>query len=743
MKVLELLEKIEQVVQKKEYQTYIESDVSILKHEYSIESAEEIQKDLERLEDENRLLKIGIVGRVKAGKSSLINAILFDGKDILPKAATPMTAALTEISYGESLQAEVEFFSQKDIENIKQDYDKYLEHVQKEKQDFKNKIFKNLLKKLSGSEIKEKAEKKAHSSVKEKFKQESASYDQYKRMKSSGILSSSIPETKSLEGQDMEDLKKQLKDYVGSEGKYMPFTKAVHLKINEENLKDIEVVDTPGLNDPVVSREERTHQMLKKCEVTFVVSPAGQFLSSEDTSLMDRISTKEGISEIYVVASQVDNQLYGNDKEKGNGKLPQVLDSITDTLGKQLVGTLTTLKKDRPVIGNLFDQLIQQGKEKILYSSGICETIRQNFDHLNILDEPTLHAWNNLKDGYPHAFSDRDRTTSLANLDLLANTEKIKEVLEKVRNEKDKILQEKKDKTLKDKENSIQEYHQKLIESVQEKLENLQNTDQKKIEEQIKNVENMKDTFESKINNTFHEDLDNFIYNIDKESGKIIEDKFNEKKRKVNESKSSKTAYKEERYGFLWLSERTVKDYDYKEVRAGDIRDSLVEFQDEVKDQIENNFKDKFHKWKDTCREELIKKLQNLSEKEVKANYINIGVFKKSLRNVFYEIPEPDIKRIELPEELNSHRTLKGDEAEEYWKKAESYSDDLNRKLKDSLKEDIKSLKDFLKKVKLTDNVFSGYKEDLKVLQEKLENKKKSEKEMNQFIEDLKDVYHG
>ncbi len=33
-------------------------------------------------------LRIGIVGQVKAGKSSFINALLFDGKDVLPKAST-------------------------------------------------------------------------------------------------------------------------------------------------------------------------------------------------------------------------------------------------------------------------------------------------------------------------------------------------------------------------------------------------------------------------------------------------------------------------------------------------------------------------------------------------------------------------------------------------------------------------------------------------------------------------------
>lgn len=75
---------------------------------------------------EGSRLRVGIIGRVKAGKSSLLNALLFDGKDILPKAATPMTASLTVLGYAETPHAEVEFFEQKDIENMRQraqDYD--------------------------------------------------------------------------------------------------------------------------------------------------------------------------------------------------------------------------------------------------------------------------------------------------------------------------------------------------------------------------------------------------------------------------------------------------------------------------------------------------------------------------------------------------------------------------------------------------------------------------------------------
>ncbi|GAA9943031.1 hypothetical protein VN1027_10790 [Helicobacter pylori] len=77
------------------------------------------------IKTEERGLKFGIIGRVKAGKSSLLNALIFEGKDILPKAATPMTASLTILKYAQNLSTQVEFYSQKDILELKNEHERY------------------------------------------------------------------------------------------------------------------------------------------------------------------------------------------------------------------------------------------------------------------------------------------------------------------------------------------------------------------------------------------------------------------------------------------------------------------------------------------------------------------------------------------------------------------------------------------------------------------------------------------
>lgn len=133
---------------------------------------EELEKTLKEMQDTDRNLKVGIIGRVKAGKSSLLNALIFEGVEVLPKAATPMTASLTVLKYAQTLSAQVEFYSQKDIAELKNEHERYVREFnrivdeevkkQKEKQSFSNRTkerFKNVSKMFSGNKSDKEASK--------------------------------------------------------------------------------------------------------------------------------------------------------------------------------------------------------------------------------------------------------------------------------------------------------------------------------------------------------------------------------------------------------------------------------------------------------------------------------------------------------------------------------------------------------------------------------------------------------
>lgn len=73
---------------------------------------DEKRKGAEENVKNNSVLQIGIVGQVKAGKSSFLNSLFFDGENVLPRASTPMTAGLTVLEYGEEDVFTVEYYSQ-------------------------------------------------------------------------------------------------------------------------------------------------------------------------------------------------------------------------------------------------------------------------------------------------------------------------------------------------------------------------------------------------------------------------------------------------------------------------------------------------------------------------------------------------------------------------------------------------------------------------------------------------------
>lgn len=74
-----------------------------------------LKDSLQDIANQERLLRIGIVGSVKAGKSTFLNSLLFDGQEVLPRAATPMTASLTCLRYTQgSPSATLIFYTEKD-----------------------------------------------------------------------------------------------------------------------------------------------------------------------------------------------------------------------------------------------------------------------------------------------------------------------------------------------------------------------------------------------------------------------------------------------------------------------------------------------------------------------------------------------------------------------------------------------------------------------------------------------------
>lgn len=286
-----------------------------------IREIDKIQNDFSRAvtdaETENRKLRIGIIGSVKAGKSSFLNAMFFDGKDILPKACTPMTAALTRISYAEQPSAKIHFYKRtdwNDISNRAAEYDKRLDEAyQKYCSDIEAKNKKSFLDVLT-ADMKDlpKIQPQPKNAFKKTFDKDVdetllGSKELIEMAGKNPAIISRLETVDEIKGDNIMQLISEINQYVGASGKYTPIVNYVELFIDSEDIDGLEIIDTPGLNDPVVSRGIVTKEFLAQCDVAILLSPCMSFMPESDIALMTCALPSANINDFIVVGSKLDS----------------------------------------------------------------------------------------------------------------------------------------------------------------------------------------------------------------------------------------------------------------------------------------------------------------------------------------------------------------------------------------------------------------------------------------------------
>ena len=222
-----------------------------------------LKAEIKRAEEQK--LTIGVIGQMKAGKSTFLNSFIF-GDTILPAATSPMTASLSYITYGPEKKLVAEFYTPDEWAELRNTAQLPIEEGQEST--------------AQGSKIKAAQELVAKSGK--------------------------ISQLDSLLGKTKEDSFSNLIDYVGADGKYIAITKAVTLYYPLEYLKGVEIVDTPGFNDPIVSREERTRQFLKQADVSLLLLYAGRAFDASDRDILFKDVRNCGIGKILVGVNKYD-----------------------------------------------------------------------------------------------------------------------------------------------------------------------------------------------------------------------------------------------------------------------------------------------------------------------------------------------------------------------------------------------------------------------------------------------------
>lgn len=255
---------------------------------------------------DNDTLCIGVIGQMKCGKSTFLNSFVFED-DVLPAATTPMTAALSVITYGEKKRIVAEFYNSNEWNEQKMTASRNLEDEN-----------------LSDAE---KAKIKAAKELVEK---------------SSGLI------VEKYLGKTQEDIFENLVEYVGAEGKYVSITKSVKIYYPKEYLKGVEIVDTPGFNDPIVSREERTKEFLKKADVVLLMLYAGRPFDSTDRDILFKNVKSCGIGKVLIGINKYDIPYNNGDTEDDIiNYVSREIRKASQELGDDTINSI--LKETKPI----------------------------------------------------------------------------------------------------------------------------------------------------------------------------------------------------------------------------------------------------------------------------------------------------------------------------------------------------------------------------------------------------------
>ncbi|GAA8339863.1 dynamin family protein [Helicobacter pylori] len=740
--------------------------------------AEELEKTLKELQDTNRDLKVGIIGRVKAGKSSLLNALIFEGVEVLPKAATPMTASLTILKYAKTLSAEVEFYSPKDIAELKNEHERYVREFnriveeevkkQKEKQSLVNRFkegVKNVDKifsrnksdkeapkerTLSDEEINKRAERIAKNTLNEDTKLVS-SYDQYERMKKSGLINTENLDPR-IQANSLQELNQKLLQFVGADGKFMPCTKAVQISLNNPNLKDLEVIDTPGVNDPIASREERTKALLKDCDVVFIVSPSNQFLTDSDMSLFDRVSNKEGLQEIYFVASQADSTVLSmSEVEKSRQHLPTALENAQKALSSQLNSIMEKLIQNYPNQREVFEKAIKNG---VILASGVCFSMYKDFNNQaswerNQKTEEYHNALRNLRDFYPDAFSSDDK--SKESLLFLSNMGAIKERLEKAAKEKEKIISQKWQDYAQSQANNLHSLIAQLLQDLEEEKKRVKNADISTIKEQIKAYEKLSGNIEMKFREVYEEFILHFINNIRVgleetltkaiQTARVSAKKEEEEERYTERVKQGGVLGSIKR-NFLWFFDDDAGYDRVVRTRATIKAGAVLDYLTEMHERCESALNDSANSFKVVFRKELYAKVFKQLREIISDDLIDEVAFQKSVMAVLDRIEFKEFDYTDkLPGEIRGKTgNLKGDEANVFIQSVEMHV----RNFKDETKNDVKGytqgLRGNLEKQNFASDTLQKLEENMQNLHNQAQNKVQSIAQLDAKIQALKGI---
>lgn len=221
---------------------------------------EEISKEIKGIKNylNTQKFSIGITGVMNAGKSTMLNALM--GREILGSAVVPETANLTIVKHNSTDNAKVYYWNTQEWERIVKSAEQ-LESMRE---------FVNETNKIFGEDLK-----------------------------------NYIRPTSRFDEIDINDLSSYTS--AAASGKKCNLVKYVELGSKLDFLSDgIEIVDTPGLDDPVIQREEITKEYISACDMMLHLMNVSQSATLKDVEFIIDAVLYQNISKLLIVITRAD-----------------------------------------------------------------------------------------------------------------------------------------------------------------------------------------------------------------------------------------------------------------------------------------------------------------------------------------------------------------------------------------------------------------------------------------------------
>ncbi|WQU91758.1 hypothetical protein KVE99_04630 [Helicobacter pylori] len=553
-----------------------------------------------------------------------------------------------------------------------------------------------------------------------------------------------------IQANSLQELNQKLLQFVGADGKYMPYTKAVRIFLNNPNLKDLEVIDTPGVNDPIASREERTKALLKDCDVVFTVSPSGQFLTDSDMSLFDRVSNKEGLQEIYFVASQADG-VVGSSSVVGKSRqhLPTALENAQKSLSSQLNSIMGALIENYPNQREVFEKAIKNG---VILASGVCFSMHKDFNNQaswerNQKTEEYHNALRNLRDSYPDAFNSDDKSKEISLF--LSNMSAIEKRLKKAAQEKEKIMSQKLQSYAESQANNLHSLIAQLLQDLEEEKKRVKNADISAIKEQIRAYEKLSGNIEMKFREAYEEFILHFINNIRVGLEETLKKAIQTARASARKEEEEVTEYVKQ--GGAWGSFKrnflswAADDAGYEEVertraviKAGAVVDYLIKMHNDCEKALNRSTRSFSTNFKNALYAKVLSQLRQI----IFDDLIDEVAFKKSVGAVLNSIEFKEFDYADkLPGEIGGKTgDLKGDEANAFIQSVENHVRDFKAKTREDMKGYIQGLRKNLEKQNFASDTLQKLKENMQDLHNQAQNKEQSIAQLDAQIKALKGI---